>query len=121
MLDVDESGRAAQLLGLGHDMKRQRRFAGAFGAIDLDDAAAGNAADAQRDIERQRAGRNAFDIHRFILPQAHDAALAIAFFDLLERQLKRLFLVSGQRLFIFLGRRHCLVPPCFHWIFGSYR
>ena len=55
---VDEGADAALLLRLGDDMQRQRGLAGGFRAVDLDDAAARQAADAQRDVEPQRAGRN---------------------------------------------------------------
>ncbi len=58
MFGVDIGGDAALLLGLGHDMQRQRGLARGFRAVDLDDAAARQAADAQRDVEAQRAGRN---------------------------------------------------------------
>ena len=62
MLGVDEGGDAAVLLGLGDDVQRQRRLARAFRPEDLDDAAARQTADAQRDVEAQRAGRDQFDL-----------------------------------------------------------
>ena len=40
----------------------KRRFAGGFRAEDFDDAAARHAADAEREIDGQRAGGNDFDL-----------------------------------------------------------
>ena len=57
VLGVDEGGDAAELLRLGDDLQRQRGLAGGFRAVDLDDAAARQAADAERDVER-RASRS---------------------------------------------------------------
>ena len=64
MLGVDEGAGAALLLGLGDDVQRERGLARAFRAVDFDDAALGQAADAERDIEAQRAGRDRFDLQR---------------------------------------------------------
>jgi hypothetical protein len=50
------------LLRLGDHMQRQRGLARAFRAINLDDATARQAADAQRDIEPQRAGGDRLDL-----------------------------------------------------------
>ena len=58
MFGVDIGGDAALLLDLGHDMQRQRGLAGGFRAVDLDHAAARQAADAERDVEAERAGGN---------------------------------------------------------------
>ena len=52
MLGIDEGGDAAALLGFGDDVQRQGRLAGGFRAVDLDDAAAWHAADAERDSSR---------------------------------------------------------------------
>ena len=54
MLDIDIGGRAAGLLGGGHDVQREGGLAGGLGAVDLDDAAAGHAADAEGQVQRQR-------------------------------------------------------------------
>ena len=54
MLRVDEGHRSARRLGLGDDLERERRLAARFGAVDLDDATARNAADAERCIEGKR-------------------------------------------------------------------
>src|SRR3546814_5565490 len=49
---VDERGGAAVLLRLGDDVECERRLARAFGAVDLDHAAARQTADAQSDVEQ---------------------------------------------------------------------
>ena len=62
VLGVDEGAGAAALLRLGDDMQRQRRLARAFRPVDLDDPAARQAADAERDVEAERAGRDHLDV-----------------------------------------------------------
>ena len=57
VLGVDERGDAAGLLRFGDGVERERRLAARLGAVDLDDAAARVAADAERVVERERAGR----------------------------------------------------------------
>ena len=56
VLGVDVGGGAAGLLHLCDDLQAQRRLARRFGTVDLDDAAARQAADAERDVEAERAG-----------------------------------------------------------------
>src|ERR1019366_9775077 len=54
-----------------------------FGAVDLDDATAWDAAHAQRDVEGERAGRHGEDVARGgVLAHAHDTALAELTLDL---------------------------------------
>src|SRR3546814_6388951 len=53
----DLRGGAAVLLRLGDDVECERRLARAFGAVDLDHAAARQTADAQSDVEPEAAGR----------------------------------------------------------------
>ena len=55
VLGVDEAANAALLLRLGDDMQGQRGLARGFRTVDLDDAAARQAADAERDVEAERA------------------------------------------------------------------
>ena len=55
MLGIDEAANAAALLRLGDDMQRERGLAGRFRAVNLDDAAARQPADAERDVEAERA------------------------------------------------------------------
>src|SRR5207244_10000336 len=61
MLDVDERGDAAAPLGLGDDVLADRRLARRLRAEDLGDPAAWDAADAEGQIERDRAGRDHVD------------------------------------------------------------
>src|SRR6185437_8840833 len=113
MLGVDEGAGAALLLGLGDDMQRERRLARAFRPVDLDDAALGQAADAQRDIEAQRAGRDRLDLQRLALAELHDRTLAEGPLDLGERRVQGLVLVL-HAFFLdqFQRCRHWLPPLC---------
>jgi hypothetical protein len=58
VFDVDKGRQTAGLLRLGDDLQADGRLAGGLGAEDLADAAAGNAADAQRGIEADGASRD---------------------------------------------------------------
>ena len=62
VLGVDERRGAAELLDLGDDLQRQRGLARRFRPVDLDHAAARQAADAERDVEPERAGRDDLDV-----------------------------------------------------------
>ena len=94
VLGVDVRGRAARLLDLGDDLKAERRLARGFGPVDLDDAAARQAADAERDVEAERAGRDDLEVVLDLgLAHFHDRALAELLFDLRERGGERLALV----------------------------
>ncbi len=91
MLRVDEGAGAALLLRLRDRVQRQRGLAGGFRPVDLDDAAAGEAADAKRDVQRQRARRDDLGgIDRLALAEAHDRALAEGALDLAERRVEGL-------------------------------
>ena len=57
VLGVDERADPAELLRLGDHVVDQRRLTGGLRAEDLHDPPARDAADAEREIERQRAGR----------------------------------------------------------------
>ena len=93
VLHVDERDLAALFLGAGEDVQRERRLTGRLGPIDLDDAAAGHAADAEREVERQGAGGDGLHVHGNVVAEAHDGALAEVLLDLGERGLERFFLV----------------------------
>jgi hypothetical protein len=64
VLGVDEGADAALLLRLGDGVQRERRLARGFRPVDLDDAPARQAADAERDVEAERARRNRLDLDR---------------------------------------------------------
>ncbi len=53
MFRIDKRGQPAVFLGFGHTMQRQRGLTGTFRSVDLDDAAFGQTANAQRDIQAQ--------------------------------------------------------------------
>ena len=91
VLGVDEAANAAALLRLGDDVQRERGLAGGFRPVDLDDAAARQAADAKRDVEAERARGDGLDLHRLlVLAEAHDGALAAIPLDLRDRSFERL-------------------------------
>ena len=87
---VDERADAAELLGLGDHVVDERRLARGLRAEDLDDAPARDAADAEREVQRQRAGRDRVDLDlRARVAHAHDGALAELALDLGKRALQR--------------------------------
>ena len=74
---------AAQLLGLGDGVQSQGRLARRLGAVDLDDAAAREAADAERDVEESEpVGTVCRSAAGGVLAHAHDAAFAELALDL---------------------------------------
>src|SRR6185369_2280867 len=86
VLGIHERSSATGALRFSDDLQRQRGFARGFRAVDLDDAAARQSADAERDVQSERAGRYRLDV--VVLggfAEAHDRALAELFFDLPER------------------------------------
>ena len=83
VLGVDEGGEAAGLLGLGDDLQGDGGLAGGLRAEDLDDAAAGNAADAEGGVEGDGAGGDDGDRDDGLFgAEAHDGALAKLLFEL---------------------------------------
>ena len=82
MLGVYEGHHPPRCLGLGHDMQGQGRLAGRFRAEDLHHPSPGHTADAQGQIQAQRAGGNNGNIDGLILPHPHDGASAELFFNL---------------------------------------
>jgi hypothetical protein len=82
VLRVDEGGGSAGLLHLRDHRKRQRGLAGRLRPVDLDHAAAGQAAHAQRDIKAERPGRHHLNVLQGARVHAHDGALAVLLFDL---------------------------------------
>ena len=92
MLGVDERRDAAVALGLRHRMQGDRRLAARFRAEQLDDPAARQPLAAERQIERQRARRDALDLHVGAFTQLHDGPGAERLLDLAERVVQRLLL-----------------------------
>ena len=95
VLGVDECRDAAELLDLGDGVEGERRLAARLRAVDLHDAPAGVAADAERDVEADAAAGDDADVRREGLPllEAHDGALAVLFFDVGDGQVDRAGLV----------------------------
>jgi hypothetical protein len=82
-------------LGLGDDAETEGGLAGGFRAVDLDDAALGQAADAEREVHGERARRERLDLHLGVAAQAHDRALAELLGDGGERELDVLVARGG--------------------------
>ena len=93
VLGVDERRDAARLLRVGDRVQRDRGLAGALRPVDLDDPAARQAADAEGDVEGDRAGRDHLDRRPDVVAQAHDRALAELPVDLGEGGVERLVAV----------------------------
>ena len=91
VLGVDERHDAAHGLGLGENLQRQRRLTARLRAVNLDNAAARNTADAKRCVERQGTGGNG--LHRQgvgRVAELHDGSLAEALLNLARRELDHL-------------------------------
>ena len=83
VLGVDERAHAAELLRLGDDVVDERRLARGLRAEDLDDAPARHAADAEREVQRQRARGDRLDLDLgALVAHPHDGALAELALDL---------------------------------------
>src|SRR5919202_4423093 len=76
VLGVYEGGEAAGPLGLGDDVQGEGGLAAGLGAVDLDDAAPGDAAHAEGHVEGEGAGGDGGDPPRPAVAHAHDRALA---------------------------------------------
>ena len=84
MLGVDKRDLSAHFLRGSGDVQRHGRFAGGLRSVDLNNTPTRNAADAQRDIQRQRARRNRLHIQRAVFAKAHDRAFSKLLFELRE-------------------------------------
>ena len=97
VLGIDEGADAALLLGLRHHLQGKRGLAGGLRPVDLDHAPARQAADAQRDVEPERARRDGLHLDALVVgAEPHDRALAEVLVDLIERGLERLLLVHAS-------------------------
>src|SRR5690348_8267671 len=102
MFGVDEGTGAAGFLRLGDDLERERGLAGAFRPVNLDDAAARQAADAERDVETERTGGNhlGLTLRRDMGAKLHDRAFAEGALDLAERRFERLLPIGVLGFFV---------------------
>ena len=96
MLGIDKGGLAALFLSGGDDVQSNGGLTGRFGTVDLDDSAAGNAADAQRHVQGHRAGGNGLHLHGYVLAKAHDRALAELFIQLLQRSFQGFLFIDSH-------------------------
>jgi hypothetical protein len=112
VLGVHERAGAAELLHLGDDLERERGLARGLGTIDLDDAATGQAAHAQGDVQAQGPGGHDLDVLGLgAFGQAHDGALAELLFDLGQRGVERLGAIGlGFDVVHFDDLVHWVVP-----------
>ena len=84
VLGVDERADAAAPLRLGDHVVHERRLPRRLGAEDLDDAPAREPADAEREVERERARGDCADRDGGGVVHLHDCALAELPLDLPE-------------------------------------
>jgi hypothetical protein len=84
VLGVDERGQPAHGLRVGDHVEGQGGLAGRLGAEDLCHTPPGHAADAERGVEGDGAGRDRRDPDLRAVTQAHDGALAELALDLAE-------------------------------------
>src|SRR5258708_37008982 len=90
VLGSHDGADAAAPLRVGVDVLGERRLARALRPVDLGDAAARNAADAEGEIERDGAGRNGLHLHmRTMFAAIHNSSLAKAPLELRDGQLDR--------------------------------
>ena len=94
VLDVDERRESALALRLGDGAQAEGGLAGRLRPVDLDDAAAGQAADAEREIDREGAGGERVDFHPGVAAQPHDRAFAELLRDGRDSELD-VFLAGG--------------------------
>ena len=90
VLGVDVGADAAVALGLGDDVRGERRLAGGLRAVDLDDPAPGQPADAEGEVEGERTRRDRLDPDVAPFAEPHDRALAELLLDLAEGHVERL-------------------------------
>ena len=110
VLDVDEGGDAAALLRLRDDVLADGGLARRLRAEDLGDPAARDAADAEREVERDRARGDGVDRLPLGGPELHDRAATELLLDREDRGVHR---ASALRDRLVRRRRRCGRPcPC---------
>ena len=93
VLRVDERADAAAALRLGDHVVDERRLTGRLRAEDLDHPAARQPADAEREVERERARRDGADRDLGLVVHLHHGALAELALDLTERRIECLLAI----------------------------
>src|SRR5687768_2425230 len=89
MLRVDEGRRATTALHGRDGVQGQRGLPRSLRAVDLHDAAARIAADAEREIERERPARDGIDLVLGVRTELHDRAFTELLLDLQDRLIDR--------------------------------
>ncbi|MPM24495.1 hypothetical protein SDC9_70978 [bioreactor metagenome] len=110
MFGVDDGAFAAGALRIGDHMQTDGGFAGGFGTENFHDPPARHAADAERQVERQRSGADGGDIPGISrrIAEAHDRPLAEFLFDLGDGDFK---ILRAFCIFHILG--HNFLPVVF--------
>ncbi len=84
MFGVDEGASGAGLLSLSNDGKRHRGLTGRFRTVDLNDPTFRQTANAERDVQAQRASGNGWNRLAIMIAHAHDRAFTELLFDLAQ-------------------------------------
>ena len=100
MLGVDEGGDPAGRLRVGHGVQGNRGLTAAFRSVDLHHPTTGQPADAERDVERDRAGGDDSDRDAHLVAEAHHGTLAKALVDLCESHLEGFFAVRSSHVLL---------------------
>src|SRR3546814_9806918 len=90
---IDKSRRSTIFLRFGDGVERKRGLARAFRPVNLDHPAARQAADAERDVQPQRAGGDGLHLHGFPRAQLHGRSLAERPVDLRKSGVQRLLTI----------------------------
>ncbi len=130
MLGVDKGALTAEFLHFGDDLQGERGLARRLRAVNLDHPSTRQAADTERDVESERAGRDDLNVlDHLTLTEPHDGALAELLFDLRQRDLQGLgfFAVEGIGFDGVVHERapsrwvrnglQRLLPPAARWMF----
>ena len=94
MLSINEGGDASVALDLGDGMQGQCGLAGAFRAVNLDNAPLGIST-TQGEIKGEGTCGNRLDPHPGCVPKAHDRSLAEIALDLTEHEVERFITLTG--------------------------
>ena len=95
VLGIDEGGDTARALHVRDGVEGEGRLAGGLRSVDLDDAPARQAADAERDVEGDGARGDHGDRCALVRAEAHDGAFAELTVDLGESGFEGLLAVGG--------------------------
>ena len=87
---IDESANTTALLRLGDDLQSKGGFTGRFRAVNFHNPPARHPANADGDVQRDRAGGDGFDLHPGSVAQPHHGAFAELLLYLSERLFQNL-------------------------------